>query len=105
MARTRPAPETYDLSLPSQHPTLGLLAASAKDLIIPAQEVEQIAHKPGTDGHPIPGVALRVVDRPAGKSVLLGRFETLLPGQPDWLDTGREGVMDADGFIRLDAAA
>ncbi len=59
-----PLPETYDLALPHwQHPTLGLLAASAKDLIIPAQEVEQIAHKPGTDGHPIPGVALRVVDR------------------------------------------
>lgn len=95
-------PETFDPSLPRwEHPTLGLLTASAPD--VHAGEVHQVGTKPGTVGHPVPGVALRAVDeagreQPPGTE---GRLEALIPLAPDWADTGRRGSLDADGFVRL----
>ena len=30
-----------------------------------------------------------------------GRLQALLPGRPDWLDTGHRGHIDRDGFVTL----
>jgi acyl-[acyl-carrier-protein]-phospholipid O-acyltransferase / long-chain-fatty-acid--[acyl-carrier-protein] ligase len=81
---------------------------------------KQIGTKPGTVGHPIPGVAAKVVDpdtgeeRHEGKEGLLllkgpGRMIGYL-GDPDrtaqvlrgeWYVTGDIAVIDEDGFIRI----
>ena len=102
--RTRPGtlPETLDLSLPRwEHPTLGLLTASAAD--IHYDDIHQIGQKPGSVGHPVPGVAVRVVDETGAplSPQVEGRIEALRAGHPGWADTGRLGSMDPDGFVRL----
>jgi len=94
--------ETLDPALPRwEHPELGLLAASTADFH--REGIEQKGQKPGSLGQPPPGVALRVVDdsgspMPPGSQ---GRVQALLAGRPDWLDTGRRGQLDRDGFLIL----
>ena len=94
--------ETIDLNLPHwNHPDLGLLAVSTADY--DAKDVHQLGHKPGSLGLPAPGVALRVVDtdgRPLSPNKE-GRLEVLLPGRGAWIDTGRRGHLDRDGFVFL----
>ncbi|HEX8199740.1 MAG TPA: 1-acyl-sn-glycerol-3-phosphate acyltransferase [Isosphaeraceae bacterium] len=99
----RELPETIDRTLPRwEHPELGLLAVSAADYR--RGDVHQTGQKPGTVGQAAPGVALRVVDEagrplpPEGE----GRLQALLPGRPDWVETGRRGSLDRDGFVRID---
>jgi hypothetical protein len=103
--RNAPGPplDSIDPSLPSwKHPTLGLLTASTFDVHI--GDVHQVGHKPGTAGHPVPGVALRAVD-PTGKLLspkAEGRLEALVAFHPGgWTDTGRVGSIDPDGFVRF----
>lgn len=101
--RSGPPPETIDPSLPRwEHPTLGLLTASAADIHLPG--VDQIGRKEGTVGHPVPGVAVRVVDD-SGQPLppkTVGRLQALTAASLNgWDDTGRRGSMDPDGFVRL----
>ncbi len=94
--------ETIDRSLPHlDHPALGLLAASTPD--DDQGGVKQIGHKPGTLGMAVPGVALRVVDE-SGTPLTpgaVGRLQALVPGQADWVETGRRGSLDRDGFVSV----
>lgn len=82
--------------------------------------VRQAGTKPGSIGHPIPGVAVRVVDIDSGRPLPNGR-EGLLQvkgpnvmlgylGEPEktaavlqhgWYNTGDIGRMDDDGFLFL----
>jgi acyl-[acyl-carrier-protein]-phospholipid O-acyltransferase/long-chain-fatty-acid--[acyl-carrier-protein] ligase len=80
----------------------------------------QLGHKPGTVGHPIPGVAVKVVDPDTGHSLPLGREGLLIAkgpnvmlgylGQPEltaqvlrdgWYVTGDIASLDEDGFITI----
>jgi acyl-[acyl-carrier-protein]-phospholipid O-acyltransferase/long-chain-fatty-acid--[acyl-carrier-protein] ligase len=80
----------------------------------------QIGHKPGTVGHPIPGVVVKVVDRETGAPLPQGQEGLLLVkgpnrmlgylGQPEktrevirdgWYVTGDIAKIDEDGFIYL----
>lgn len=80
----------------------------------------QVGHKPGTVGHPIPGVAVKIVDRdterplgPGEEGLLLVKGPNLMLGylgQPqlteqalraDWYVTGDIAAVDDDGFIRI----
>lgn len=80
----------------------------------------QIGTKTGTVGHPIPGVAARIVDPETGEMRDVGQDGLLLVrganrmigylGQPEktadaflegWYKTGDIAVMDEDGFIRI----
>ena len=82
-------------------PLHGPLAASTPDF--DKGGIRQVGHKPGTVGQSVPGVALRVVD----DSVMPlppdtdGRLQALLPGRPDWVETGFRARLDRDGFVRL----
>ena len=83
-------------------------------------EEKQIGNKPGTVGHPIPGVAVKVVDRdseqplpPGEEGLLLVKGPNLMLGylsQPQlteralrhgWYVTGDIAAVDDDGFIRI----
>lgn len=83
-------------------------------------DVRQIGHKPGTVGHPIPGVVAKVVDRDTGESLPYGQEGLLLVrgpncmlgylGQPEktaevlrdgWYVTGDIASMDDDGFVKI----
>jgi 1-acyl-sn-glycerol-3-phosphate acyltransferase len=96
-----PSLETLDPSLPHyEHVSLGPLTGSTADH--DAGGVRQTGHRPGTIGHPLPGIALRVVD-PWGRSLgpdAPGRVECLQAGR-DWVDTGLFGSIDRDGFVTL----
>jgi len=82
--------------------------------------VEQHGSKEGSVGHPVPGVAIRVVDPESGEVLKPGEPGLILVkgpnvmlgylGRPDktaevvrdgWYVTGDIGVMDDDGFIRI----
>jgi 1-acyl-sn-glycerol-3-phosphate acyltransferase len=98
----REPPETIDLTLPHwEHPGLGLLAVSTADYH--RDDVHQTGQKPGSVGQAAPGVALRAVDE-AGRPLppgAEGRLQVLLPGRPGWVETGRRGNLDRDGFVWL----
>jgi len=95
-------PEPIDLSLPHyDDPKLGPLTASSPDIHEPQYDIHQIGQKPGTIGHPLPGVALRVVDE---SGLVLGpdtegSLQALVPNRPDWADLGHRGKIDRDGFV------
>jgi 1-acyl-sn-glycerol-3-phosphate acyltransferase len=105
-AAARPL-DSIDATLPRwEHPELGLLAASARDVVDEAASVRQVGHKEGAVGLIVPGVALRAVDE-AGADVAPGTESRLIArvaGRPGWHDTGRLGAIERDGFVRLAAA-
>jgi 1-acyl-sn-glycerol-3-phosphate acyltransferase len=94
--------DTIDPDLPRlEHPTLGLLAASTADF--ERNGIWQTGQKPGTLGHPVPGVALRATDD-AGHPLPAdaeGRLQALVAGRPDWVETGYRGSLDRGGFVRV----
>jgi acyl-[acyl-carrier-protein]-phospholipid O-acyltransferase / long-chain-fatty-acid--[acyl-carrier-protein] ligase len=80
----------------------------------------QIGNKPGSVGHPIPGVAVKVIDPDSGSPLSYGAEGLLLAkggnlmlgylGQPEltaqamrdgWYITGDIASVDEDGFIRI----
>lgn len=103
--RDRPvAPlETIDPALPRlDHPTLGPLTGSTADF--DRDGVRQTGHKPGTVGHPLPGVALKIVDD-AGAALgpdSPGRLLARVAGKPGWIDTKMLASIDRDGFVRME---
>lgn len=92
-------------------------------LSLPDVEIDGVAQhgaKEGSVGHPVPGVAIRVVDPETGTARKPGESGLILVkgpnvmlgylGRPDkteevirdgWYVTGDIGVMDDDGFIRI----
>src|SRR6266550_2509860 len=81
---------------------------------------KQISHKPGTVGHPIPGVAAKIIDPdteqplgPGKEGLLLIKGPNVMLGylnQPNlteqamrhgWYVTGDVAAIDEDGFIRI----
>ncbi len=94
--------ETFDPKLPRfEHPTLGPLTASAEDFH--EGDVRELGHKEGSVGHPLPGVALKILDKdgvelPPTKT---GQIFALVAGRGGWADTGCQGSLDRDGFLTL----
>jgi acyl-[acyl-carrier-protein]-phospholipid O-acyltransferase/long-chain-fatty-acid--[acyl-carrier-protein] ligase len=95
-----------------------VVAVNVPDVVHGTQR--QLGHKPGTVGHPIPGVAARVVHPETGAPLPSGTEGLLLVtgpncmlgylGQPEktaevlqdgWYMTGDIAAIDEDGFIRL----
>ena len=85
-----------------------------------AEKNDQIGNKPGTVGHPLPGVAVRVIDPDTGESLPPNQAGLLLVkgsnrmagylGQPErtaevirdgWYVTGDIAAVDDDGFVRI----
>ncbi len=81
---------------------------------------KQIGHKPGTVGHPLPGVAAKVIDPDTGQALGPGKEGLLLIKGPNvmlgylnqetltdqvlrrgWYVTGDIASIDEDGFIRI----
>jgi len=81
---------------------------------------KQLGHKPGTVGHPIPGVVARAVDPESGRPLGTGEEGLLLIKGPNvmlgylkqpeltaqaihdgWYATGDIAAVDEDGFIRI----
>lgn len=94
--------DTIDPALPHfEDPALGPLTGSAADQV--RDDAKQIGQKPGTVGHPLPGVAIRAVDD-AGRPLPAdadGELEALVPGRDGWTRLGRRGRLDRDGFVSL----
>ena len=82
--------------------------------------VKQVGHKPGTVGHPIPGVAVKVVDPDTKERMAVGEQGLLLVKGPNvmkgylnkpeltnevvedaWYSTGDIAVLDPDGFVKI----
>ncbi len=97
----QPRLETLDPRLPHlDHPDLGPLSGSTADH--DRDGIRQTGHKPGTLGHPLPGVALRVVND-AGDTLppeTPGRLLARVPGRA-WTDTSYRASLDRDGFLRI----
>jgi acyl-[acyl-carrier-protein]-phospholipid O-acyltransferase/long-chain-fatty-acid--[acyl-carrier-protein] ligase len=81
---------------------------------------QQVGHKPGTVGHPLPGIAARIVDPESGVDLPEGQEGLLLlkgPGRmvgyladdeatskvlrDEWYITGDIAILDDDGFIKI----
>ncbi len=99
--RDRPL-ETLDPALPGlTHEILGCLTGSSADYH--RADVHQVGRKAGSVGHPLPGVAIRVVDE-EGRQVgpdREGRLQVLKAGMSEWLDLAASGRVDKDGFVFL----
>ena len=94
--------ETIDPALPHlDHPSLGPLTGSTRDFH--EGDVHQIGQKPGTLGHPLPGVAVRIVDEQGSPLPpdTEGRIQALTAGCADWAETGLRGSLDRDGFLKV----
>jgi acyl-[acyl-carrier-protein]-phospholipid O-acyltransferase / long-chain-fatty-acid--[acyl-carrier-protein] ligase len=95
-----------------------VVSVNIPDVVYDGQK--QIGNKPGTVGHPIPGVAVRVTDPDTGAPLPYGTAGMLLAkggnlmlgylGQPEltaeamrggWYVTGDIAAIDEDGFIRI----
>ena len=80
----------------------------------------QVGQKPGTIGHPIPGIAVRIVDPETDRSLPVGDEGLLKVKGPNvmlgylnnpeatadvldngWYNTGDIATMDSDGFLRI----
>ncbi|MFN8391509.1 MAG: acyl-[ACP]--phospholipid O-acyltransferase [Bdellovibrionota bacterium] len=83
-------------------------------------EFDQVGHKPGTVGHPLPGVAIRIVDpdsfeqlAPGAEGLLLVRGPNVMIGylgnpqktaeaiRDGWYVTGDIAKVDDDGFVTI----
>jgi acyl-[acyl-carrier-protein]-phospholipid O-acyltransferase / long-chain-fatty-acid--[acyl-carrier-protein] ligase len=95
-----------------------VVAVNLPDVIDGAEK--QVGNKPGTVGHPVPGVAVRIIDPGTEQPVPPGQEGLLLVkgpnrmlgylGQPElteqairdgWYVTGDIAAIDEDGFVRI----
>lgn len=94
--------ETIDPRRPHlDHPTLGPLTGSTSN--IEQSGISQAGEKPGSVGHSLPGVAIRIVDGD-GRSLPpggVGRVEASVHGRSGWSDANARGYLDRDGFLFL----
>ena len=84
------------------------------------QGYRQVGNKPGTVGHPIPGVAVKIVDAGTGAPMPDGQDGMLLVSGPNvmkgylgkpektaevlndgWYTTGDVAIVDDDGFVKI----
>lgn len=96
------------------------VAINTPNIVDPERDVHQIGHKPGSIGHPLPGIAVRVVDPEThedratdeeglllvkGPNVMrgyLGRDDLTQEAIRDgWYITGDIARVDEDGFITI----
>ena len=98
--------------------TAPVIAVNVPD--VDEADEHQIGRKPGTVGHPLPGVSVKVVEPESGAPLAPGREGLLLVkgpnlmagylGEPEktaavlcdgWYATGDIAALDEDGFIRI----
>ncbi len=93
---------SIDLQLPHLvDPKLGLLTASSPDF--DQDGIKQIGQKQGSVGHPVPGIALNIVNASGGycRESEPGRIMASVAGTEGWQETGLFGFLDRDGFLFL----
>lgn len=95
-----------------------VVSANVPDVVY--GDEKQLGNKPGTVGHPIPGVAVKIIDPETDRALPPGRDGLLLVkgqnvmvgylGQPEltaqamrggWYVTGDIAAVDEDGFIKI----
>jgi acyl-[acyl-carrier-protein]-phospholipid O-acyltransferase/long-chain-fatty-acid--[acyl-carrier-protein] ligase len=116
----RPFLEKFGLSLCEGYGCTEMAPVVSANILNYEGEERQTGFKPGTVGHPIPGVVAKVVDPDTGETLPAGKTGLLLVNGPSrmigylgspqqtaealregWYDTGDIACIDEEGFIEI----